>query len=206
MTAFVDILNSWIDQDSPVTQELLDALRGNQYAIAEGVTGAPVVAAGWVPYNKILAGDSNTGLIYSFAVSGAVTTVTSPDFVDGFEYAFLFDRLTVGTQIRANFYRETAAAYAGVMAITPAIGASYSGFLVAERARQSLAGHAFESAMMTDSSASIAPANTQSGRLYIAHGATKNKILRAQFSPTSGGTGTFTAGDIYMFKRRDYRA
>lgn len=43
MTAYVAIPNGDIDQDSPVTQELLTALRDNPLAIAEGDASAPKI-------------------------------------------------------------------------------------------------------------------------------------------------------------------
>lgn len=47
MTTYTSIPNSDIDQDSPVTQPLMTALRDNPIAITEGATGAPrIVAAG----------------------------------------------------------------------------------------------------------------------------------------------------------------
>ena len=43
MTTYTAITNGEIDQDSPVTQPLLTALRDNPIAIAEGASGAPKV-------------------------------------------------------------------------------------------------------------------------------------------------------------------
>lgn len=206
MTTYTTISGALVAVGAKPFATTVQALRDNPLAIAEGTTGAPVVAAGWVPYGKVTAGDANTGLIYSFAVSGAVATVTSPDFVDGWEYAFLLDRISVNNSansIRVNFYRETAAAYAGTMNITGAtVATTYSGFIIVNSARRSLHGHAFTYATLVDSAASITPAS-QSGELTVAHGATRDKILRAQFSPP---TANFLGGDIYMFKRRDYSA
>lgn len=41
MTSYVSIPNGDIDQDSPITQPLMTALRDNPIAITEGATGAP---------------------------------------------------------------------------------------------------------------------------------------------------------------------
>lgn len=41
MTSYVAIANGEIDQDSPVTQALMTALRDNPIAITEGAVGAP---------------------------------------------------------------------------------------------------------------------------------------------------------------------
>lgn len=45
MTAYVPILDGDIDQDSPVTQTLMTALRDNSIAITEGSSGAPRIQA-----------------------------------------------------------------------------------------------------------------------------------------------------------------
>jgi len=44
MTTYTTIPNSDIDQDSPVTQPLMTALRDNPIAITEGSSGAPRIA------------------------------------------------------------------------------------------------------------------------------------------------------------------
>lgn len=43
MTSYVAIPNGDVDQDSPVTQPLMTALRDNPIAIAEGASGAPKI-------------------------------------------------------------------------------------------------------------------------------------------------------------------
>ena len=45
MTTYTTITNAEIDQDSPITQPLLTALRDNPVAITEGSAGAPKVQA-----------------------------------------------------------------------------------------------------------------------------------------------------------------
>ena len=45
MTTYTAIPNADIDQDSPVTQPLMTALRDNPIAITEGATGAPRIVA-----------------------------------------------------------------------------------------------------------------------------------------------------------------
>ncbi|RBO54073.1 hypothetical protein DSD19_06325 [Rhodovulum sp. BSW8] len=67
-------------------QVLSASVGGDIERLAEGADGAPVVATGWHPYNKITVGDSATGLFWSRATSGATTTITTPDFEDGYEY------------------------------------------------------------------------------------------------------------------------
>lgn len=45
MTTYTAITNGQIDQDSPITQPLMTALRDNPIALAEGATGAPRIAS-----------------------------------------------------------------------------------------------------------------------------------------------------------------
>lgn len=45
MTTYTPITNAEIDQDSPITQPLLTALRDNPVAITEGAAGAPKIQA-----------------------------------------------------------------------------------------------------------------------------------------------------------------
>lgn len=68
---WTDIPNNNIDQDSPATETLLTAIRDN------------INAAQWNYY------DDSTGVIYDFAVDGAVSVITTPDFEDGYDYAFI---------------------------------------------------------------------------------------------------------------------
>jgi hypothetical protein len=60
----------------------------NPDAIAEATAGAPVARAGWHPYNSTISGTGD-GLLYSFARDGGASSVTSPDFADGYEYRFI---------------------------------------------------------------------------------------------------------------------
>lgn len=51
-------------------------------------------SASWHPYNSTFYGDSNDGAVFDFAVDGAgITTISCPDFEDGYEYGFIFDGL-----------------------------------------------------------------------------------------------------------------
>ena len=65
MTTYTTVPNSDIDQDSPVTQPLLTALRDNPLAIAEGTSGAPKISP--LAFSGFYLG-------YSSATSGAWTT------------------------------------------------------------------------------------------------------------------------------------
>ena len=55
MTTYTNIPDAEIDQDSPVTQPLMTALRDNPLAITEGAAGAPVASFGM--FSETSAGD-----------------------------------------------------------------------------------------------------------------------------------------------------
>ena len=59
MTTYSTITDGQIDQDSPITQPLMTALRDNPIAIAEGAAGAPKIAESW----QALETTSTNGLI-----------------------------------------------------------------------------------------------------------------------------------------------
>ena len=94
MTTWTEIPTTQLDQDSPVTQPLMGALRDNVRASAEASTGAPVAAAGWHPYDIVDVGDGNDGLIYDHSISGTVSTVETPDFDDGYDYHIVFESVS----------------------------------------------------------------------------------------------------------------
>lgn len=59
MTTYSTITDGQVDQDSPITQPLMTALRDNPIAIAEGAAGAPKIAESW----RALETTSSNGLI-----------------------------------------------------------------------------------------------------------------------------------------------
>jgi hypothetical protein len=201
MTTYVPVPDGDIDQDSPGTQPLFTALRDNPIAIAEGATIAPYNHYAWHPYNGTNVGDGATGLIYDFAVSGAVTLITSPDFVDGYEYRFMFDMLSSSvTNFTVNLWRETAGAYAGATDLMSGITAGTSllrGFVEILQPRRI---SNWCNVVPVDLFAQVASTNAvNTGAIptvvKVSH-TTAQKILRAQFSK-----GLLGGGRVYMHKR-----
>ena len=86
MTTYRSIASTEIDPDSPVTATLMQALDDNPTAISEGATTAPYSGGALHPYTGVLVDDANSGVIYDFAVDGAVATVQTPDFESGYVY------------------------------------------------------------------------------------------------------------------------
>jgi hypothetical protein len=70
MTAYLPILNSEIDPESPITESLMQRLRDNPIAIVEGSTGAPVATPG----NFSIGGSGADGVI-SNATPDLLTTM-----------------------------------------------------------------------------------------------------------------------------------
>jgi len=121
MTSYTTITELETDPGAPLTSELLKKSRDNPIAMAEGNSSAPVLASAWHPYNKVTNGDANTGRFYNFATDGAVASVTSPTFVDGYEYQVAVSNLRhssgAAADFQINLYRETSAAYAGAISV-----------------------------------------------------------------------------------------
>lgn len=210
MPTYRTIAGTETDPEAPLTSSLMKAFQDNVLAIAEGDSTAPVNAYGWHPYNKVTVGDTNTGVIWSFAANGAVATVTTPDFADGWEYAFQFERLQTSsgssTSFNINLFRETAGAYAGASAL---VASGFSSTLIlngyAELLNPRLVRtHHVAQGFFAVSLISNAVGGFTVGSGGAAHG-TAQKILRAQFSCGAGNI-TGTGAAIYMLRRRNVGA
>lgn len=203
MTAYAAIANGDIDQDSPVTQPLMTALRDNPIATAEGSVDAPITAAGWHPYDAINIGDGNDGKIYDFATDGSVANLVSPDFADGYEYRFVIVDISGATSsadFRVEMYRETTAGYDTAtaifsMGVTASVG--YTGMITIPHPRLSRKSFLAERTTFVDDSAG---GTASGGAATVSHGATAEKILRFRFSWSAGN---IDGGVIYMLRRRD---
>ena len=90
MTTYTDIPDGDVDQDSPVTQPLLTALRDNPIAIAEGAAGAPKIA------DKVVVGVGTTTLSGLddfgglFLIGGARETNASASATSTIEFTIEF--------------------------------------------------------------------------------------------------------------------
>ena len=192
MTAHTDLPNSLFLQDKPILGSTGMALRDNVAAAAEAATGAPVVVAGWHPYDMVNIGDGADGVFYDFAVHGTQATITTPDFADGYEYAIRFADLgcSATSALNVDLYRETDAAYTTVWTsanTTP--GAAY-GWVEIHAPRVAGTEHfvTARAAMATN------PEAATSGFWD----ATVQKILRARISWSSGN---IDAGKAKLYRR-----
>lgn len=103
---------------TPVSNDILigtdisnttNSANGETVNFTAGSVADLAFTTGWHPYNKLTVGDTNDGLIYSFAVDGAVAEIETPDFELGYEYAVFFDGLegdaTSSTTLQIEMFR-----------------------------------------------------------------------------------------------------
>jgi len=203
MTTYTAIANSEIDADSPVTTTLMQAMRDNPVAISEGATDAPVVAAGWHPYDMVTVGDGNDGAIYDSAVDGSVATVATPSFADGYEYAIVFEQLgaiSVNT-IDARIYFDVAAGYSAWTQISGLINfgvalSQPSGIFYLPMSR--VLKHIHEFRWMVDF------ANQSTGSVSVVASVTTSALDHAGGIELRASGSNITAGKIKLLRRREY--
>jgi hypothetical protein len=200
MTTYSTIASTEVDSDSPVTDTLMGKVVNNPIAIAEGSAGAPFLSAGWHNYD----GAQALTAFYDFGIHGALATVVSPDFADGWEYQFYFDEVTGSGGTTADFqvelYRETSAAYATAsIFLTDSANSIIRGLLTVHLPRHSVKFHRITSEVVDGTAANSASmATTEAYVASVAH-ATAQKILRARLS---FNTGNINGGKIFMARRQ----
>ena len=195
MADWLNITDTQVDPDAPLTSQLAYGWRDNVIAAREGAVNSPYEASGWHPYDGVTIGDGATGIIYDFAVHGAVTSVTTPDFEDGYEYRLDFDGVvSAATGLRVRLYCETSAAWSGIASvIAGASSYNITGSLDIRDPRRSLrAGHVDASFYNAAGGGSVAASSWVSLT-------TAQKVLRAQVYPESPYN--FSAGKIRMMRR-----
>lgn len=188
MTSFITITNPETDPDAPLTSELAKKWRDNAIAIAECDNTAPVNQACWHPYNMVFANDGQTGRFYNNAV---VSSVTSPTMVAGYDYLFRGQGLSHnlsgsntanlqvnGSQIGGS-YQPTQLASFTFYFLAPAVGGH----------PKRLQGIAF---LNSAGSAAIFSGG---------FGGDNSALTTITFS---WDTGSFDAGQLFMYRRRNY--
>lgn len=205
MTTYTNISNASVAVGGIPSSTTVTALRDNPTAIAESSAGAPVVAAGWHPVDKVSVGDGKRGVMYDFATSGTLTDIVTPDFVDGYEYRMIVDSLQhnagAAYQLDLDLYNQTAAAYTNVVRLGDAsAGIRWSiefDFLTPRISKR--AQTAFWRGAIGSSFGDGAVGLTSS---------TLFKILRARLRyRTSGGSvgsNIVSGGTVWLFRRREY--
>lgn len=200
MTTWTTISNAAVAVGAIPSSSTVTALRDNTSAVAESSSGAPVVVSGWHPVDKVTIGDGKTGLIYDSAVTGTVSSVITPDFVDGYEYMLLGDSLTHagGATTRALYiqlYQQTSASYVSARESGSVTGTTRMSFR-AEIVMPRLSTRMHFMPNILGASASIS--STMEGGVYDG---TAQKILRARVIYDGFN---ITGGQIWLFRRREY--
>lgn len=200
MTTWTTISNAAVAVGAIPSSSTVTALRDNVSAAAESASGAPVNVAGWHPVDKITVGDGKTGLIYDSAVTGTVSSIITPDFIDGYEYRVIAHALNcnAGATVRLNFdaFLETDAAYNRLVyssdqsSITNRFGYDLE-ILMPRIPKQT---HIVRGIAYAGDTVAI-------GYDAQSYDGTTQKILRARVAFTSG---SITAGKVWVFRRREY--
>ena len=194
--AWTTISNAAVAVGAIPSSSTVTALRDNPVAVADASSGAPVVFAGWHPYDKVSVGDGKDGLIYDFAVDGVVAEVITPDFVDGYEYRIVgvnTSSSSSSVQLLLDLLKETSAIYSTAFTSTQTTGFwSFDWDILMPRisASSHLGRIVIQQNTVLDAASVTASYN-----------ATVQKALRARMIFNSG---SFDAGKIYMFRRREY--
>ena len=180
-----------IDQDSPLTQDLLTAYRDNIIYTA---------GAGWVPYDMAEVGDGATGEFYNSSTDGSLSSIESPAFSDGNEYRVVLVGLGISSSsanILVGLYLATSASYQELAiytndGLTPS---PFAGDFLIKYPRRSANIHFMDYSWVEGGSVGLT-ALTPAGQ-YSYHG-TAQKIGKWRMRPTNG---SINAGQAYLFRR-----
>lgn len=201
MATWTDISNAAVAVGGIPSSSTVTALRDNPTALAETASGAPVVFAGWHPYDKVTVGDGKTGLIYDHAVNGTVASVITPDFVDGYEYRVIATAIECNsgsnTELELDGFYETDSFYKRIRYSNEGVGTShYFGCdleILVPRIPNVV--HLVKGLIYRDGSISSGNLDSDSYELPA------QKLLRAR---VAFKLGSISGGKIWMFRRREY--
>ena len=190
MTTWTTISNASVAVGAIPSSTLVTALRDNPSAAQEGAAGAPVSVYGWEPVDKVTVGDGKRGVIYDFAVDGALATITTPNFVDGYEYRMYVTDLAASGAIQVGFfiYGETTG-WVEAKRIANSYSTVQSFDIEMRMPRISQRNHV----------TLICSQNLTSNGGYLFGSAQKVRNGRLDFS-----IGTSAGGKVYLFRRREF--
>ncbi len=177
------------DQDSPVDEPLMAALDNNVGAALQLADGSPVSHSVWHPYDMANIGDGNDGVYWDHSVDGNTSQIDTPALVDGFEYAILFNNVSVSTGIlQATVQRSTDSGFFPVENQTLFQGDRGQGWLFAYRARDLSRSHALSVGLST---ATADPLAFDTGTPYAID------VVRL----TLGSSGVYNGGTLALYRR-----
>lgn len=103
MTTYSTITDGQVDQDSPITQPLITALRDNPLAIAEGAAGAPKIADSW----QALETTSSSGLIVTNVDNGEGVRINVSGTGDAGSGQTISFKVSISSNNGSSFTGET---------------------------------------------------------------------------------------------------
>lgn len=204
MTTYSTISNPAVAVGGIPSSATVTALRDNPIAIAESASGAPILSAGWHPYDKVSVGDGTTGLLYDHTVNGAQATITTPDFEDGWEYKIVARALghtngtarTLTIQVYDSSYRSFKTT---TNTISNTVMASFDAEIYSPRYAQMQHIGLFINSF--SESQQMKTSDVGPGDFGVV---SPFKLLRAQM--TLSGSISFAYGKVWLMRRRCYRS
>lgn len=194
------IPNTDVDQDSPITVNLMTALRDNVEAGLEGDAGAPIAQGAWHAIDKVSVGDGNDGLIYDNAVDGDVANVETAAFADGYEYRMIVASLGsssgVGAKLELQVWKETDLAWTSAMTTPTGLVAAFdtiSGTLYIHLPR-----------LARSQTSGIAELTLADVPEVVGAGKGLGSVQKVGKFRLRWTAGNIDSGKIYMQRRRDY--
>lgn len=203
MTGFTDLPNIAVQSGGRPRGSTITALRDNAISIAECDPTAPTNQATWHPYNRIAPGSTNIGRIYNFPTDGALSTVVTPDYQDGYEYRIKLIGLSpnLAGDLQIENFRETDAAYNPIHTLNVTLSAAnaYTGTIELLDVRQPWRVHSFSAKIGVQVGSNSAIAATTFDRMdqFV----TAQPILRSRISFLGS---SIDAGQILLERRRAY--
>lgn len=213
MTTYREIAETETDPEAALTSDLFKALQKNLLAGLEGDLTAPVNQWDWHPFNKVTVGDANDGRIWGFTANGAVASIITPDFQEGYDYKlshqFIARTDGGGGLISHNlqFFYENLGNYDTTTRVTPATAGmgiagglpwSFGSLILINPRRQD---HLIEYAE-TGTLAGISTGTSQATAVGL-FSTTPDRALRARIIPSNGGVISGNANSFFwMYRRR----
>lgn len=202
MTDYTDLLLANLEPGDPLTDEIVQAFYLNLLAAMEGSAGgdgAPVNQAMWHPYDMVKVGDGNDGVFYDFAGDGAVASIDTPTFEDGYEYRVVGTSLGSSNGLAATLQVQFYKATDGALTSAQNLGANGGSSNVlafrfdVERPRQAQFG-CYGSGITSNNSSGL-PA-------VITAAVSDTTLQKIDYLRFAWSAGNFNAGTMILYRRR----
>ena len=200
MTTYTTLSNALVAVGAKPFATTVQAFRDNPIAIAEGDVSAPVNSPAWHPYNMVTANDGATGVFYDFAVNGAQATITTPTFVDGYDYMVRW----VGISHNDGVVRALQVASVSVTG-TVSAATTLTGYLIIEL--PTLENHpktAFINVRDTAGSTAIRALDGAAATPFVGYFNFSNLASSLTSISFNFSAGNHDAGQYFLYRRRNY--